>query len=662
VPSIDHWANTSNSNTIYSYSSPTAERGRNVKVDSQMSLSLCPALPESTSAECPPGEPESMGTDASVSMAKDPQTQSFGSVSLPVAREHHPHAHWSKSGKRRTSRRISRASVSVAAVPKDVTTELNESSLRRHCAACWVCFPLQPGGHFRYYWDILSILFILHDALVLPLYFFELQKHHGVQSLAWCARIFWMADIAMNMLTGYYEMGILVDDLRRIFCRYMRTWLLLDTLCVAEDWLLFSNVGEADPAREFLSLLRVIRLLKLRKMSGQLHDQMQSQAASIQFNLLGTLTGLVIINHIIACCWYGISQLGDGGETWLKLQGWEDAGPTFHYVTSYYWAFSQLGVGNTEIHCVSLLEYVFASFVAMASLLIFSTLVSTMTSLMTTLNEIQESEISQFRALRRFLAANHIPQELSTRIMQFVQHSYPQKSQESDQDGDLAILDMLSSPLKAELRFARFAEKLDALPFLRKLMGCNDLQITRLTHQLAGHLDLLLVAPGDVVFFADNEAKTTYVNLHGSLKYYQASHSEEVTDGIWLSEMCLWTSWEFMGTLVAEEVSRLVSLNEEIFKKTICESAVAQQMASSYAVQYVSELTSQKVVSDLWVYIEPGHQAAPAITVSEASPGVPRSHLLSVVGRLSCGSRDSGGDERKVVPVVPSESSVSASA
>eukprot|EP00439_Symbiodinium_sp_Y106_P076241 s514_g15.t1 len=98
VPSIDHWANTSNSNTIYSYSSPTAERGRNVKVDSQMSLSLCPALPESTSAECPPGEPESMGTDASVSMAKDPQTQSFGSVSLPVAREHHPHAHWSKSG------------------------------------------------------------------------------------------------------------------------------------------------------------------------------------------------------------------------------------------------------------------------------------------------------------------------------------------------------------------------------------------------------------------------------------------------------------------------------------------------------------------------------------------------------------------------------------
>ena len=100
-----------------------------------------------------------------------------------------------------------------------------------------------------------------------------------MQSLAWCARTFWMADIAMNMLTGwlragcgdhvgdnwatpavgcsdnereseicgvstrrrlreearslllrlsfdagYYEMGILVNDLRRIFCRYMRTW------------------------------------------------------------------------------------------------------------------------------------------------------------------------------------------------------------------------------------------------------------------------------------------------------------------------------------------------------------------------------------------------------------------------------------------------------
>ena len=28
----------------------------------------------------------------------------------------------------------------------------------------------------------------------------------------------------LSVDAGYYEMGILVDDLRRIFCRYMRTW------------------------------------------------------------------------------------------------------------------------------------------------------------------------------------------------------------------------------------------------------------------------------------------------------------------------------------------------------------------------------------------------------------------------------------------------------
>ncbi|CAE6917803.1 CNGA1 [Symbiodinium natans] len=662
VPSPDAWGASSVSHSI----GALACRGR--KVNSQTSLSLCPALPELTYAECPRGEPESIDNDDTSEYGGEKQTQTFGTASLPVARVHQPHAHWSKSSQRRISRRTS---VTTAAATRDkdhTLTDLSRSGRSgsrhstpfRRCAACFSALPLRPGGRIRYLWDLCSIVFVLHDALLLPLYFFGLQRLFVVKSLAWCARLFWMADLVVNMLTGYYEMGVMVQDLRKTFCRYMRTWLLIDLLCVVEDWTRLTSADcESDPEKEFISLLRVLRLLKLRKMGAQIQEQFQTHSTSVKFNLLGTLTGLVIVNHIIACCWYGLSKVGDsqGTDTWLKLKGWDDADPMFQYVASYYWAFSQLGVGSTEIHCSNMLEYVFASFVAMASLLIFSTLVSTMTSLMTTLNKIQEAEIAQFRALRRFLAYNHIPQELSTRIVQFVQHSYPQKSTEkSVQDGDLAVLEMLSSPLKAELRFARFRKNLDCLPFLRKLMMSDDLQITRLTHKLAGHLDLLLVAPGDAVFFSDSNAQACYMNLSGTLKYYQAASSEDAPDDIWLVEMCLWTPWEFMGTLVAEEVSHLVSLNEDHFKQTICESAVAQKMASAYAMRYVSQLTACKVTSDLWLCNEADSAQAPSVSVS-ATPVVPQSHLLSVVRRLSRRSHESGPGARRVSPVVPSPDS-----
>lgn len=111
---------------------------------------------------------------------------------------------------------------------------------------------------------------------------------------------------------------------------------------------------------------------------------------------------------------------------------------------------AQLGVGQTEIEAVSLPERIFSILVMFAALLSFSTLVSSMTSLMARLDQLKTEEVSQFRSLRRFLAENQIEQELSHRVMRFLQHSLNVKK--SVQSDDPQVLEMLSKPLQGQTK------------------------------------------------------------------------------------------------------------------------------------------------------------------------------------------------------------------
>ncbi|CAK9083308.1 Immunoglobulin G-binding protein A [Durusdinium trenchii] len=107
-----------------------------------------------------------------------------------------------------------------------------------------------------------------------------------------------------------------------------------------------------------------------------------------------------------------------------------------------------MGVGGIAIYPTNTYERSFGIFAAFVALMTFSTLVSKMTSLMSSLNKLKDEETEQFRLLRRYLIYNDIPLHLSQRIIRFLQHGYRIRNEALSAGNHLPILDLLSQSLQ----------------------------------------------------------------------------------------------------------------------------------------------------------------------------------------------------------------------
>ena len=158
--------------------------------------------------------------------------------------------------------------------------------------------------------------------------------------------------------------------------------------------------------------------------------------------------GMMLQEHVIACGWFGIASLGTHPTSWLSEHGRTSSSFTLQYTDSLRWSFSQLGVGGTEIEAMNETEGIYSVVVSLISLMTFSSIISSMTSLVSTLQSRRMDQTQQFGLLRRFLRTNHIEENLSQRITRFLHYTYHQRTANVE---DPYILEYLSKSLQARL-------------------------------------------------------------------------------------------------------------------------------------------------------------------------------------------------------------------
>ena len=93
-------------------------------------------------------------------------------------------------------------------------------------------------------------------------------------------------------------------------------------------------------------------------------------------------------------------------------------------------------------------EGIYSVVVSLISLMTFSSIISSMTSLVSTLQSRRIDQTQQFGLLRRFLKTNHIEENLSQRITRFLHYTYHQRTANVE---DPYILEYLSKSLQARL-------------------------------------------------------------------------------------------------------------------------------------------------------------------------------------------------------------------
>jgi len=475
-----------------------------------------------------------------------------------------------------------------------------------------------PGSRFHAWWDSFGMMLLAYDLVVIPLQVFEIGESVALKFLFWVAHVYWQLAILVSFVTGYEDAGIVIFSLKKTIKRYAFSWFLFDAALVTLDWYLLAiEDGSAGVARlsrtarslRFLRFFRLGRLAKLASTIKALKDQLASRVANLQYSIFKILLQLILSNHLIACFWFLLGDDGSMGDTteevpnasWVDVLQLKDRSVAYQYFTSLHWAYAQLGVGQTEIEAVNLQERIFSVIISFLALINFSTMVSSMTSLLASLQKLKNDEVEQFGLLRSYLSYNNIDKDLSHRVTRFLQHAFDLKNRAISKDVQVPLLDMLSKPLQEELQLQRHLESFSDNEFLNKLLVHSDYQIYRVVCDIATScLKHMVLALDDLVFASGSVATACYYIADGECRYANPSAPQSFKlCNTWMAEMCLWSPWIHLGDLVAQDISRLVIIEVTKFAECIAKDFGARHMACQYASEVVGRLNQKKIFSDL---------------------------------------------------------------
>merc|ERR1712139_444488 len=102
--------------------------------------------------------------------------------------------------------------------------------------------------------------------------------------------------------------------------------------------------------------------------------------------------------------------------SWIEFHGFENEKLGYKYLSALHWTLTQFTPAGMEVYPHNPTERAFAVVVLLFALVFFSSFLSSITSAMTQLRQLNYATDQQFSLLRRFLKERQVSRELSTRI------------------------------------------------------------------------------------------------------------------------------------------------------------------------------------------------------------------------------------------------------
>lgn len=97
------------------------------------------------------------------------------------------------------------------------------------------------------------MLIICYQAIVIPYRFcFKARAFGPFKIYEFLMDIFFMVDIALNFVTGYYKKGNLIMKRGPIMRHYLRTWFIIDFIAtIPYSWFVYDRVIDYWPDDDF---------------------------------------------------------------------------------------------------------------------------------------------------------------------------------------------------------------------------------------------------------------------------------------------------------------------------------------------------------------------------------------------------------------------------
>ena len=353
---------------------------------------------------------------------------------------------------------------------------------------------LHPSSKVRRAWDIMAMVFLLHDAFIVP---FQLLDPPGLLLYdvgKVCNACFWSADAFVSACTGVYINGQLSMNRRHIMKTYCRTWLLFDIVVITLDWLsiIFLSRSTSSFWMRLFRGVRFVRLARLVKFETMFHKYFEMGNAPSELVLLVQVFvyvgGMILFTHLLACVWYAIGLSSDKG--WVH-EYVPDADLWYGYFTSFHWALSCFH-GTMEVVPQTTGERCFAVVIVSCALVFVSWLQSSMTNLMMQLKHIKRDFVEKSSGLRTYFSERGVTAALATSVNKCIAD---QRRHTLKLEIDVALLKVLPESLLMDLHAEVRVPLLMNCCYLSRLRDLHPRLIRAICHE---PMNETLVHSGDV--------------------------------------------------------------------------------------------------------------------------------------------------------------------
>jgi len=420
-------------------------------------------------------------------------------------------------------------------------------------------------------------------------------------AMDWTTLCFWTGDMLQGFFLGYFEDSIYVEDDQLLVLRhYFKTWFLVDCIVVLPDWItklidgdgagVWGEVGKLLKAARVIRVLRLLRLAKLQRILNMAFDRIQSEYTFVILNLLKMLMCVLIMNHLIACAWYGLARAFEDEINWVSVGQLTDETLEYKYLTSLHWSLTQFTPAGMDISARNSFERVFSIVVLFFAMIAFSSIVANITSSMTQLRNMNESRTKERWLLRRYMKQRKVPGELTYRINKFLDHRLKDQAIQVSQS-QVSVIKELSEALRNELLYCTHSPLLMGHHFFKTI----DLEMEIVMHKICSVLKGRSIAEQENVFAAGDIATHTFFTWGTNLTYNPISGGKVIMAMAkeCISEAALWVDWRHQGDLEAVCDLELFELDPKDFIKTMQTHPKPWFYAVTYArkfLDFISEI------------------------------------------------------------------------
>lgn len=465
----------------------------------------------------------------------------------------------------------------------------------------WSWMVLGPAHPTRLLWDFLGAAFVGYDLVIIPLSVFPIPSSSFLTAMSWVTMVYWTFNAVCAPVFGTTRKGLLIMRPCDLTINYLKSWFWIDMAILLPDWSFAFATLQPSATQNFgsvrflraLRLLRMTRLMRLVKLKNTLqniNDMINSEFTSIIQNIIVMLVFLLVIAHYMACGFYLVGQVDQGG--WLVAFDLDDVRWSDQYLASIHWAITQFTPSSMQISPTTPSERLYAIGVIVVGLVGFAYLIGSITGSISQIRMMSEDQKKQFWHLRRYCREKQLPRQLAVRIQRYLEHTAEQQK-ETVQASKIRILDDLSEQLKSELQCATCIPHLQAHPLFDYINANSKVTAQRLA---TAAVSTKALANSDTAFVEGEQAIHMYFVVSGHLRYVR-TWNQGVPESMdlfprprfWISEPVLWTkSWVHFGQLVAITESSLMAVDAKMFCQIISLNPYSYSVVASYASKYVA--------------------------------------------------------------------------